>query len=259
MNEHFKLMVLLWVILIMSHVCFLLGGWLVWYPVGCTVIAVCQHYLWLSSFFAMSAISYKLFKTFDSISTHNDSHGNLKCYTYILGSPAVIVASCVAMHLTGFFQYGSPSFCWITGSLNIGVSFALPVAVLLLINIVFFGMIVKSLGQSMDTAASATSRYNLKQRLILHVKLSSVMGFTWLSGLLANIPHLTFFRYIFLFLASSNGFFVAFAFSVNRRILGLLRDSIRSRNTGKSAQQKQLAEASSTVKIKGRKSDEKNV
>ncbi|ELU07415.1 hypothetical protein CAPTEDRAFT_113499 [Capitella teleta] len=250
MNEHFELMVVLWVILILSHNSFLLSGWLVWFPVGCTVVAVCQHYLWLASFFAMNATSYKLFKTFDSMSMHNNSPGNMKCYAYILGAPAVIVAVCVALHLTGFFQYGSPSFCWITGYLNIGVSFALPVAILLLTNIVFFGMIVRSLGQSMDDVSVANSWYDLKQRLILHVKFSSVMGFTWLSGLLANIPHFIFFRYIFLFLASSNGFFIAVSFSVNKRVIGLIRNSIRSKHVSSSTLQRQLPGARSNEQIK---------
>jgi hypothetical protein len=89
---------------------------------------------------------------------------------------------------------------------------SLLVGLLLLVNAIFFGCTLCHLWRSLREVAEANILRDKKQKFILHAKLTSVMGFTRVTGLLANIPYLEFMRYPFLFLACSNSFFISASF-----------------------------------------------
>lgn len=229
-----KALVNLLMSVLLGQVFFLVSGIFNGHSLICFVVAAVQHYTWLASFFWMNILSYNIFKTFTVLTkgqTLNQAKYLRLYLLYAWGGPAVIVFSCCLLHNFGFFQYGSQNYCWIVGSINLGLSFGLPVATLIFCNIFLFIVTARSIKSMMDRASLVSDSYTTRQRLILYIKLSSTMGLTWLFGFIGNIPRLDFFRYAFVVLSSLNGFFLALCFTLSTRVCASLKTKIRSHNS----------------------------
>ncbi|XP_033118566.1 adhesion G protein-coupled receptor E4-like [Anneissia japonica] len=126
----------------------------------CKVIAIAMHFFWLASFFWMSVLAYDVSKTFNK-KTYDRSKGKrwktfVKYSIVAWGLPFVIVAVCVtlSMRVTSLhFEYGSTSICWISDAIISLIIFGGPVILILLVNIVFFGLTVHGVRDTMKTAS----------------------------------------------------------------------------------------------------------
>ena len=108
------------------------------------------------------------------------------------------------------------------GSLGLGFFFGAPLALIIVVNT---GLFVATAVQLRRTA-KMTKGVNDKTDQTLFVacvRLSSVMGFTWIFGFLANIPVLEFCWYLFILLNTLTGVFICGAFVANSRVLKMYR------------------------------------
>ena len=86
------------------------------------------------------------------------------------------------------------------------------------VNIIAFVVTAVYLRKHSQNKAAKQASSNRRSNLSIYAKLSTLMGFTWLFGLLALV-----FWYFFVILTSLQGVFVAMAFIVNAKTFGLYK------------------------------------
>ena len=196
------------------------------YQVLCNVIAVLQHLFWLVSFCWMSALAFNIARTFGGSSLNTGGKQSLKFYViYAWLVPVIFVSVCVYLDISGHYLFGyGQKVCWISNIRARLYFFGIPLAVLVLINSVLFLVSVIGLYKATQAAKRVKSkkegRKSDRDRLIAYIKLSSIMGLTWIFGFLANInAHLW---YLFIVLNASQGVFIFISFVCSRRVVGMI-------------------------------------
>ncbi|KAL8594021.1 hypothetical protein ACOMHN_029007 [Nucella lapillus] len=136
--------------------------------------------------------------------------------------------------------------CWIQEPLAALFVFGAPILVIFLMNCVFFVRTIVSIrntnrlarhsGAGRTNSSNSARQMSGQNDVILYVKMSSVMGFTWVFGLASSIISsltqeptdvicyiLHVLGVLFPILNSSQGLFILFAFVFNRRVFALYK------------------------------------
>ncbi|KAK7093264.1 hypothetical protein V1264_007050 [Littorina saxatilis] len=136
--------------------------------------------------------------------------------------------------------------CWIQKPLAAMFAFGAPILLIFLMNCVFFARTIVSIqrtnslarhsGAGRTNSSNSTRQLSGRNDVILYIKMSSVMGFTWVFGLASSVISavaeepteticylLHVLGVLFPILNSSQGLFIFFAFVFNRRVLALYR------------------------------------
>ncbi|XP_072175597.1 adhesion G protein-coupled receptor E2-like [Diadema setosum] len=240
-----KLVMALCFTLFFAQLLLLTGGMAVPSPEACALVAILSHFLWLSVFFISTTLAIDLAKTFgnqDTIYLSTNSAKALCCYFGgALGLSAAVVLTCVVLtYAKGYdlhMQYGGGSSCWIgSGTMNL-FAFGVPVAIALLLNGFLFIRTVRGLmenekisGRLREKSHSAGNRKQLR----IYVRISTLMGFTWILGYIAAFAGVSVLWYIFIILNSLQGTYIFLAFVVNRRVYWLWRESFERRRAAAS-------------------------
>jgi hypothetical protein len=114
------------------------------------------------------------------------------------------------------------------------VFFAIPVALIICVNIFLFSLTAKGL----ITTAEQTKILNKnsdKVRYYLYVKLAFVMGLTWIFGFIASLTDITILWYPFIILNGLQGAIIFFAFTFKPKVWNLLMDKFGCIRPSKSA------------------------
>ena len=137
------------------------------------------------------------------------------------------------------------SYCWITEPLAAFISFGAPILIIFIANCIFFARVITTISRTARLSKSrlqttrSTSSLNKRQPgrsdAMLYLRMSSVMGFTWIFGLSSSIVS-SFSRpafeicvishvlgLLFTIFNISQGIFIFGAFVCNRRVLNLYR------------------------------------
>ena len=200
---------------------------------ACKAVAVIEHYSLMASFVGMSVIAFHTCKVFArSLPAPKMSIGRerkLFCvYVFLVWVlPAVFVGICIVLDDQDVVEigYGESEICWLTK--NAYTFFVtIPIGVLLLFNIIAFVITAVYLQKNSQNIAAKQAR---RSNLSIFIKLSTLMGFTWLFGLLALVVTSTkVFWYFFVILTSLQGVFVAMAFAVNVKTWSLYKQRYAS-------------------------------
>ncbi|XP_064631430.1 uncharacterized protein LOC135489799 isoform X2 [Lineus longissimus] len=192
----------------------------------CKAIAMVEHYLWLASFLWMNAISWNTMKTFSSNGLKNHSKKRKSLLFGILyswGTPCLIVMACAVIEFTtlGGFRvgYGNTDVCWISNPYALLFAFALPVGLVILGNTFMFSYTVYNIFRVTQVAKLSKAEKENHQRIWLYVKLSSVMGLTWMFGFLASFVGSPALWYVFIVFNTTQGVLIGAGFSMNKRII----------------------------------------
>ena len=198
----------------------------------CMVMAVIEHYMLMASFLSMSVIAFHTCKIFarnvpaPKMSEKCERKLFCRYLALVWLLPAVFVGICVVLDKQDVLRigYGESNICWITET-NANIYFVIaPIAVLLLLNIVCFIITAVYLRKHGQNIAARQVSGNRRSGLMIYVKLSTLMGFSWLFGLLALIvTSTTVFWYFFVILTSLQGVFVTAAFVFNPKTFGLYK------------------------------------
>jgi hypothetical protein len=199
-------------------------------------VASVEHYFWLVSFGWMNMFALNVSSNFINMyrffSSSGTSDSMMKLYELCAwGIPLVIVGISNAIeHFVDatLIVYGAADTktCWISPPRSLLYVFALPLAVVMFVNMICFSVtifIFLRFRQSINQTVDEKMKNNNHEMGKASVKLSLVMGFTWLSGFLANIPSLSILWYIFIILNSTQGVFLLSAFGLNSRIVLLYK------------------------------------
>ena len=203
---------------------------------GCFIIAIVNHYSFLVSFTASSVIAFHscLILGRQVSLKRSNSTNNRIFFIYSLitwGIPALFVLTSVLLDHFGLFvtDYGRSDMCWLGTSQSKMFLFIVPIGVLLLFNIFLFGFSAVRFLKNQSSIAQSLGSAVLKKRKIKNVlicmKLSTLMGFSWLFGLLQVIVEIetVIFTYLFVIFVSLQGLFICVAFVFKTRCLKLYR------------------------------------
>ena len=200
----------------------------------CSVIAAIIHYLFLVSFACTAVIGFDTRRTFSSQISKAPSRSlgqsrNLRFLVYSClawGVPLLFVIGCVLLdqfHVV-FIGYGNQDACWLVNVNAKIVTFATPIACVLLYNVIAFSHTVWAINNARtQTRRVKSSRQDKRAVLKIYVRLISLMGFTWFFSFSAELIHKAL-VYPFVILTTLQGVYVFVAFICKTRVLKLMKE-----------------------------------
>ena len=225
--------------LFVAHLLFIVGVGQTGDRKVCTAVAMVMHYCFLASFFWMNGLAFELWRTFTRSEMRHNEKGTKKFLFYAFYSwvsPALIVA----IGATGDVLYTHSQFvpgygkgvCWLTNGSGLLLFFALPMGILLLLNLLLYCFVIKSLAKtSKSTALVRPNNDGNKRLFLIYVKLTTIMGFTWIFGFAATFADLPVLWYIFVVLNTLQGLFICLAFVCTKNVFKLFREMCCKRST----------------------------
>lgn len=197
--------------------------------VACTVIAIANHYFFLVFFTASSVIAYHSCLIFGRKITFrrskSEDNKTFLVYSFVVwGIPALFVLVFALLdHYNVFLtDYGKSDICWLGTRKAKLFLFIVPFGALLLFNLLLFVFIAVRLHYNQKSSTqvlrSNTARQRQRQNVLVCVKLSTLMAFSWLFGLLqiAVETETDVFAYLFVIFVSFQGLFISIAFLFKR-------------------------------------------
>ncbi|KAI0218203.1 G-protein coupled receptor Mth2, partial [Lamellibrachia satsuma] len=199
------------------------------YSEACTTVAVFQHYIWLVVFLWMNVLAFDISCTFADLkpSSNVPNASRLRAFAlYAWGLPAVFVGVCLVLDLYTKlpFSYGSKNMCWIVNGRAVLYFFGAPIAAVITANAVLFVRTAVALRRTMSTASRARPPKQQRSTFVIYLRLTSLMGFVWLFGFLANVDGLGFLYYPFILCNTLQGVFICVSFTLTPTVRRLWRD-----------------------------------
>ena len=205
------------------------------WPGLCPTFNVAMQFLFLASFSSSLSIAVHSFVTFNALSKgklRRRSEGGLflKYAMFGVGLPFLYVLGCLILDTNNVvpFKYGTANgHCWFATTSVLYIGFLYPAFFLLLCSMaVFFAtlrVIHKCTKASQKLAQKAGGAS--KKHLCIFLRMSTLMGFTWLSAVFHIFcPDVLAFEYLFVFANGFQGLYLAFAFlsteNVRKIVLG---------------------------------------
>ena len=202
--------------------------------VVCVVSAITSHFLWLSVFLWMVLIGVDMAGTFSPCTTlsKRDSPSQKRHWVYggiAWGIPFLFVGiiAILDIKVPGIvigYGAGSGSGCWITNKTAALILFAVPVAIMILMNFIVFAVTMRGIENSLRVSKVLHKRLEDKQRCLIYIKLALILGLTWVFGFLADITNnARVIWYIFIVLNWLQGLFILLSVVLARRVRMYIR------------------------------------
>ena len=191
---------------------------------ACALIGALCHFLWLSVMFAMNSCTMQMYTVFKSLRKLppgiNWKHTIRNCvYVFLSALLLVLVNTAMSLALSNGVDSGyGGSICYLSSQALHVITFVIPSATTIIINIVLFALVVIRIKDSYIKSA------NLKQErnyLGIYARLSTVTGFTWIFGYLHVLLESDLFEYLFIIFNASQGVLIMIAFVLNKRVRSL--------------------------------------
>ncbi|XP_033117738.1 uncharacterized protein LOC117117531 [Anneissia japonica] len=196
----------------------------------CEIVAAILHYLWLVCFLWMNAMAFEFFRTFRVFRASPRSENSQKktfvtYFIYSWGVPAAYVGIIVGMtfcECTSLnLMYGDDSVCWIRDEVASFFVFGIPLAVILLPNLILFVATIRGIHEARRSTAIVSDKTQYKQlteEMVIYIRISTVMGLSWAFGFLASFIDHVILWYLFTILNSLQGVFIFLAFNITHSI-----------------------------------------
>ena len=221
------------------------------YPIMCKWIAIVIHYEVLCVFYWSNIMAWDLYQTFGRkalLSQVRSRKYYVRYMIYAKGLPMVLVGLSVLMdHLQtvpalvmGYGRY----VCWITSKTGAMLMLALPLGIVIVSNGILFIKTIFSIRYVSKKVQGSKHGERGKSDLILYVRIFSILGFTWIFGLLPilipddvsnGIDDLSVVSmFLFVIFNGMQGTFIFFVFTANKRVLKLYQnrfETLRKRSS----------------------------
>ncbi|XP_019637961.1 PREDICTED: uncharacterized protein LOC109480250 [Branchiostoma belcheri] len=192
---------------------------------ACTVFAILLHYLLLTAFTSMNALSMDLFLTF------RDDLDRAKLYKYVLYTwlvPVLVVVVTVIVEFGSSVRVGYGESCWIGNPMGSLVAFGVPVFCALLVNVVLVTSALVAIRKSFEIANAAMSR-SQSSKAWVYLRISFLMGLTWILGFIYPYVNSRVVEYIFIVLNASQGLLMTVTMTMTGDVLEKWKSAIRAR------------------------------
>jgi len=132
--------------------------------------------------------------------------------------------------------YGHNNICWITQGLPLLIFFALPVVILISVNMILFLVTAKAIhdqnndsqkvfkGKESNTGDNSRKDGEEIDRMKLYTKLGIIMGIGFILGFLSEVPGCEWLWYPFVIVNGLQGTFIFFAFDWKLTVWKLLKE-----------------------------------
>ncbi|XP_078603922.1 uncharacterized protein LOC144877752 [Branchiostoma floridae x Branchiostoma japonicum] len=199
----------------------------VWVPLGqaCVVFAIFLHYFMLTAFTSMNALAMDLCLTF------RDDLERIELYKYVLYTwlmPVPVVVLTVILDFTNSVKVGYGENCWIGNPTSSLVSFGVPVICALLVNAVLVTFVLLAIRRSFEIANAALARSNSSKAWV-YIRISCLMGFTWILGFIYPFANSRAVEYIFIVLNASQGLLLTLIMAITSEVVQKWKAAIRAR------------------------------
>lgn len=200
-------------------------------PTLCIVLGAFIHMYWLIAIFWMNACTLHMFRTFVTGQSYRSVRAcdpQVLCYAsycYVIAVAMVAINIAVSMYRSEGREIGyGGHVCYINNPTMVGWVFALPVGVIIILNMGFFFAVVYQISAStMRRRGKSTDRANT----VIYMKLSSLTGVTWIFGYLYLWTDFAPLEYIFIVLNAGQGVFIFISFICTQRITKLYWNLLR--------------------------------
>ncbi|XP_066264356.1 uncharacterized protein [Branchiostoma lanceolatum] len=192
---------------------------------ACVAYAILLHYLLLTAFTSMNALSMDLFLTF------GDGLERVKLYKYLLYIwlvPVLVVVVTVIVEFGSSVRVGYGEGCWIGNPTASLVAFGVPVCCALLANVVFITLALLAIRKSFQIANAAMSR-SQSSKAWVYLRISFLTGFTWFLGFIYPFVNSRVAEYIFIVLNASQGLLLTVVVTLTGEVLQKWKSAIRAR------------------------------
>ena len=206
----------------------------------CTVVSYGLHFTFLASFVWSSIIAIDTWRAFSNrkqrvvVKTARKSITARKYSPYLLTgwlAPLIFVAICFVLDSNQIiaFDYTGKKGCWINNETANLYFFVLPIALMLVTNIAFFILTLTAIRTTTKRSRMATTKRQQKRQTCVYVKISTLMGFSWILGFFSNVS--CYIKQAFIISSSLQGVYVALAFVFTKRVFNLYAKLLTRKNT----------------------------
>ena len=197
----------------------------------CIALGIFIHLFWLTSILWMNACTLHMFRTFvtgQSYRSYRALDPQVCVYTLYCYSVSIIVIAInigVSMYKSNGKDIGyGGTICYISSPIMVGWTFALPVGVIIILNLGFFFAVVYQISAS---TMSRRGKSNDRANTVIYMKLSTLTGVTWIFGYLYLWTDFIPLEYIFIVLNAGQGVLIFVSFICTARIIRLYEDLFR--------------------------------
>ena len=186
----------------------------------CKVSSFVMHYSFMTSFTWMNVMAFDVYYSFTQHFRQASARGMkwfVKYSIYAWLFPLAIVVAAVLIDEFSAWEYRpkyADPICWINDSTGLLIFFLIPLALILLTNLFFFALSLRSICMSYRTKTE-----DVKQRkpgqILIYLKLSAVMGLTWVFGFLGNVVNNDIFWTLFAISNGLQGLFIFLGFALS--------------------------------------------
>eukprot|EP00058_Branchiostoma_floridae_P007251 XP_002592739.1 hypothetical protein BRAFLDRAFT_67179 [Branchiostoma floridae] len=198
----------------------------VWVPLGpgCAALAVILHYSLLTAFTSMNALAMDIFLTFGDSLERPKLHQYLT-YTWLTPVPIVVVT--VIIEFGSSVRVGYGENCWIGNPVASLLAFGVPVLCALVANAVLVALALLAIRKTFKIADAANSRSNSTKAWV-YLRISFLMGFTWLLGFIYPFVNSNVLEYIFIVLNASQGLLLTLIVTLTGEVVEKGMSAIRA-------------------------------
>ncbi|MBN3308789.1 AGRL4 protein, partial [Amia calva] len=191
--------------LFMAEFIFLIGINMNTHKVFCSVIAGLLHYFFLAAFAWMCIEGIHLYLIVVGV-IYNKGFLHRNFYIFGYGSPAVVVGISATL---GYKYYGTNKMCWLSTENNFIWSFIGPACLIILVNLLAFGVILYKVYRHTAVKKPEVSHYeNIRSCARGALALLFVLGATWAFGVLHILIESTLTAYLFTITNTFQGMFI---------------------------------------------------
>ena len=218
----------------MSQIFFLFGPGLTSNHTVCTAMGFCLHFFILSQFTWSSVLATGLCRTFvlmqRVLSSQRDSQSRtfLIYNSYAWGVPFItcLIAVILDQHSNVNIDYASDRICWLQPGMALLVAFGVPVAVILVYNLLAFIALSVSIYRASKTESMARSEMIEKQKTLSRIRhqfkiflgVFSLLSLSWIPAFLGAINELEWLWYMFMVATILQGILLFVVFVLNRKV-----------------------------------------
>ena len=217
----------------------------------CFAVALANHYFFLVYFTSSSVIACHSCKIF----THK-KHSRIRdvgrifdgylLIIWLIPAVFVLVVTLLDHFRIVLVDYGNSDHCWLGSVQSKLYFFLLPFGILVVFNLFLFGIFTaflwKQRGEASQFLSAVVRRRRLKENIRMCLRLSTLLGFSWLFGLMHFVfaEYTEAFLHLFLIFVSLQGVFVSVSFLFNRKCFDLYHGLFMPGITPKSAVNREL-------------------
>jgi hypothetical protein len=213
--------------LLLGQIHLLVGSAIMDHFIPCKIFGILVHYFFLVSFMWMNVLAFDLASTFASTSVVSRDLGHatrrfVKYSVYAWFTPLILIAVAVAFDEVDLVSNIRPQYgkyvCWFGNPNAQLVFFLIPVAMVLIANMVMYLLTLYGICTAQREAKIATKRKADRCFLFIYFKLFVIMGLTWLFGFIGTVSNSDPIWYLFIVFNSMQGLFICFAFLCRKSI-----------------------------------------